>query len=124
MSSAKAPVRATEWPCWRDFIAGTSASSSYGVTTHFLEIFEHKLLPNDVSERVGVFRMNSYIPPQQADESLLEPSGAAAAAEDEAEPALLGAIPLFQLVTGVASSSDGLLCAKVGLAPTRVGRRC
>ena len=69
-------------------------------TTHFLELFSLSLLA-DGRGGVKTFKMGIHLPENDED----------------------SAVPLFKLSRGVASSSDGLLCAKMaGLEPTVMAR--
>lgn len=72
-------------------------------TTHLLELFSLGILKQDRGG-INLFKMGVHIP------------------EDKDEDAG-NAVPLFKLEKGVASSSDGLVCAKMaGLRPDVLGR--
>lgn len=85
------------------------------VTTHFLELFEFGLMGADCDAGLLKFRMDYILPSDAAS------SGAAGAAErtgdDTNDTASEDLVPLFKLVPGVATSSDGLACAKLGGLP-------
>jgi DNA mismatch repair protein MSH5 len=85
------------------------------VTTHFLELFEYNLFGHDADARLSKFRMD-YILPDEASGLGLAPTDADADAREGA-PHHDELVPLFKLVCGVATSSDGLACAKLGGLP-------
>ena len=133
------------------------------VSTHFLEIFEMKLLDSATDAKLRKFRMDFILPKEKKN----RPEGAGCRhkrhkftendtsicditnnlnddsmfdnhaddtdysdpqidrkdnSEDEGdEDGII--VPLFKLVPGVATSSDGLACAKLANVPTRTIRR-
>jgi len=78
------------------------------VTTHFLELFEYGLIAPVVDLRVLKYRMDYLLP-----EDALPLTGSG----DEHHVSDDELVPLFKLVPGVATSSDGLACAKLGGLP-------
>jgi len=86
------------------------------LTTHFLELFEYNLFGPDTDARLSKFRMDYIMPGETSGQaqSLLFETEEEARGNSQQNNEL---VPLFKLVCGVATSSDGLACAKLGGLP-------
>ena len=105
------------------------------VTTHFLELFEYGLLSQETMDRaIDTYRMQTHIPRKtSADDDLDDlddlsqshepPAKRKSQIQEPEEDEEEDAVPLFILKPGVASSSDGLGCARYGGLPEELLQR-
>jgi len=89
------------------------------VTTHFLELFEYGLMDD-----AGLlkFRMDYILPAEAGVAASTQAGGGESGEALDTDGAVSSGVnedlvPLFKLVPGVATSSDGLACAKLGGLP-------